>query len=143
MKCERFDEIVILYLEKKLSDEEIKDVKKHLKDCDRCREYLLFLKEILMNKRFKENENYWQKLKKKIMEKINNYIGEIKKIRIKKGVIGILLGFFFIFSFLIKIEIEKHIAKYYHLYKNYEIIENLDQLKEIAEYENEGNIENE
>jgi len=143
MKCERFDEIVILYLEKKLSDEEIKDVKRHLKDCDRCREYLLFLKEVLMNKRFKENENYWQKLKKKIMDKINNYIGEIKKIRIKKGVIGILLGFSFIFSFLIKIEIEKHIAKYYHLYKNYEIIENLDQLKEIAEYENEGNIENE
>ncbi|MCS7180165.1 MAG: hypothetical protein NZ891_02300 [bacterium] len=144
MNCNKLAKFVILYLENKVNKKYKKEIEEHLKNCMRCREYLFFVKELL-NKKLTENKNNWEELKEKILNKINNYIQklDIRKIRLKKGLISILFVFSFVSVYFTKIQIKNHITKYFHLYKDYEIIQNLDQLKELIDYEEEEYIKNE
>ncbi|MCM8772057.1 MAG: zf-HC2 domain-containing protein [Candidatus Omnitrophica bacterium] len=143
MKCEKFEEIVILYLEKKLKKEEKKKIDDHLKNCDRCREYLIFVKELLIDKKFEKDKFYWEKLRKNIINRIENYIQvwNIRKLKFKKGLIVFLLIFSFVLNYLVKIEKVQHITKYYHFYRDYKIVKNLEELKKLVFCENENECE--
>jgi hypothetical protein len=85
-ECEKIIKNIVLFIEGKLSKEEMVRFEKHFDLCASCRFYCEYLKTFFTNIEDSKNENYWEYLTQKIMKRIGDYGKEkiLNRIRVIK-----------------------------------------------------------
>lgn len=85
LKCNIVGDLMPLYIEGLLSEDTMKEVKEHLKDCENCKRIYNELKEdisLSCEKNMDLEEGEYEKLKTDTLDSIKNYLNKIKYILI-------------------------------------------------------------
>ncbi|MCM8804152.1 MAG: zf-HC2 domain-containing protein [Candidatus Omnitrophica bacterium] len=135
--CKNFQDNIILYVENKLSIEEIEEMEKHIERCEKCNSYLEYVNQLLCFKDGNIDQNYWDFLTEKILKKIEEYkeIHFLRIFKIKKFALSFMIIFILTTLFLNIFQNQINLIRHLHLFKDYHIIKNLDTLKEIIALE--------
>ena len=142
-ECEKIRKNIILFIEGKLSKNEKEEIEKHLNLCADCNFYYQYLKTFFTDYEKYKNGNYWEYLTQKIMKRIENYENTkiMKEIRVKKFAVSFLFILCLSLIILNKFQHQINIARYYHLFKDFQIVKNLDEIEEIIAMEEENEAE--
>jgi predicted anti-sigma-YlaC factor YlaD len=142
-ECEKIRKNIILFIAGKLSKNEKEEIEKHLNLCADCNFYYQYLKTFFTDYEKYKNGNYWEYLTQKIMKKIENYEKRkmVIEIRVKRFAVSFLFILCLFLIILNKFQHQINIARYYHLFKDFQIVKNLDEIEEMVALEEENETE--
>jgi len=139
-ECEKIRKNIILFIEGKLSKNEKEEIEKHLNLCADCNFYYQYLKTFFTDYERYKNGNYWGYLTQKIIKRIEDYENAkmTMEIKIKKFTVSFLFILCLFLIVLNKFQHQINIARYYHLFKDFHIVKNLDEIEEMVAMEEEN-----
>ncbi|MGB9643512.1 MAG: zf-HC2 domain-containing protein [Candidatus Ratteibacteria bacterium] len=138
--CKDFVEKIMLHIEGKLDSTEKEEIERHMKICIGCNSYFEYMKRLLLPVNGQEDENYWNNLTQKILMKIEKYKEQqfLRIFRIKKVALSFTIMVIVTTVFLNIFQNQISLIRHFHLFKDYQVIKNLDTLKEIVTLEDEN-----
>jgi len=135
MECKRFEEIILDFIEGKISEEKKIELRKHIEECEKCRKlYNDFLFIINNSKKIEFpilEENFWKARLNFIIEKGENYIH-----RFKPAYLSIPL-FILTFTLVLLFKIYLPAKKYPYVEladSNYELLFSEDEIIKYVDY---------